>query len=207
MPSQRGDMAANSVTGERAIVRLGVSDSGGKLLVSDVFVRPGGAVVGEHMHPGIDETFTIMSGTVGFRLNGREAIAVPGQRVHAPRGSLHDYWNAGDDEAHLLIEISPGTRFEEMAVNLFGLAMDGKTNAKGMPSLLQMAALGREFDDVVRFARPPRVFQQLMFALLGPIAKARGYIGNDPKYLNMTPQRVEPIGPWPLVAESGPDAI
>lgn len=98
-------------------------------------------------------------------------------------------------------EISPGARFEEMAVNLFGLARDGKTNAKGMPSLLQMAALGREFDDVVRFSKPPRLFQQLMFALLGPIAKARGYIGNDPKYLNMTAQRVEPIGPWPLIAE------
>src|SRR5688572_9982937 len=149
MPSRRADTAVNPVTGDGAIVRLAVSETGGALLVSDVFVRPGGAVVGEHVHPGIDEAFTIMSGRVAFRLDGHEAIAVPGQRVLAPRGSRHDYWNAGDDEAHLLIEISPGARFEEMAANLFGLAQDGKTNAKGMPSLLQMAALGREFDDVV----------------------------------------------------------
>jgi len=48
-------------------------------------------------------------------------------------------------------------RFEAMILNLFGLAKDGKTNARGLPSLLQLALLAREFRDVIRFTRPPQV--------------------------------------------------
>lgn len=200
MPVQRGDMFENPVTGERAVVRYGTTESGGTLLVADLFVRPGGGVVGEHSHPNIDEAFTIVRGEVGVRLDGRESIALPGERIEAVRGSEHDWWNAGDEEAHVIVEVSPGLRFEEMIRNMFGLAQDGQTDAKGMPSLLQMVAIGREFDDVVRFSKPPRLVQKLLFGLLAPIAGAKGYLGNDPKYLERAMQRGEPVGPWPLVA-------
>lgn len=55
---------------------------------------------------------------------------------------------------------------------MWGLAEDGKTDDKGMPSLLQMVAIGREFDDVIRFAKPPRLVQKLLFGLLAPSAGA-----------------------------------
>ena len=55
-------------------------------------------------------------------------------------GVVHDWWNAGDEEAHVIVEFNPGAaRFEEMIGNQFGLAQDGKTNSKGMPHLLQSA--------------------------------------------------------------------
>lgn len=88
--------------------RAGATESGGTLFVADLFVRPGGAVAAEHSHPHSDEAFTIVRGKVGMRLNGRESIAVPGQRVVIVRGSRHDWWNAGEEEAHVLVEISPG---------------------------------------------------------------------------------------------------
>jgi hypothetical protein len=47
-----------------------------------------------------------------------------------------------------------------MIKNLYGLAQDGKTNAKGMPNLLQAALFAREFEDVLRFTKPPRPVQQ-----------------------------------------------
>jgi hypothetical protein len=34
---------------------------------------------------------------------------------------------------------------------MIGLAQDGKTDAMGMPHLLQVAAIASEFDDVIRF--------------------------------------------------------
>jgi quercetin dioxygenase-like cupin family protein len=201
MTLQRGDALENPITGERGVVRYGATESGGTLLVADLFVRPGGAVAAEHSHPYHDEAFTIVRGTVGMRLDGHESIAVPGQRVEIMRGSRHDWWNAGEEEAHVLVEISPrAARFEQVIRNMWGLAQDGKTDDKGMPSLLQMVAIGREFDDVIRFAKPPRLVQKLLGGLLAPIAGARGYIGNDPKYLQRPPQRGEPAGPWPLDA-------
>ena len=68
--SRAGDVAENPVTGERVVVRVGTEDSGGELLVAELFVRPGGAMAGEHVHPGIAEWFTVLEGRVAFRLDG-----------------------------------------------------------------------------------------------------------------------------------------
>jgi ubiquinone/menaquinone biosynthesis C-methylase UbiE len=118
------------------------------LLVADLYVRPSGAVAGEHLHPTIEESFTVVSGRVAFSIDGREATARPGERLRVPAGVAHDWWNAGEEEAHIKVEISPGSRFEGMIKNLWGLARDGKTNSRGMPNLLQGVLFAREFEDV-----------------------------------------------------------
>jgi quercetin dioxygenase-like cupin family protein len=178
-----GDVIENPVTGERAVVRVGTAESSGELLVADLYVRPGGAVMGEHLHPGIEESFTVVRGLLGYRLDGREGVAVPKERLHVPSGTVHDWWNAGDEEAQVLVKISPASRFEEMIRNAFGLAQDGKTDAKGRPRLLQAALLAREFDDVIRLTKPPRLVQELLFGSLAPIARLLGYRGSYPDYM------------------------
>ena len=193
--SKAGQVIENPVTGERVVVRVGTEDSRGERLVSDLYVRPGGAVAGEHVHPVVHESFTVVRGRVGFRLDGRESVAGPGKRLHIPPGMAHDWWNAGDEEAHVMVEVRPGARFEEMIVNLFGLAQDGKTNAKGMPNLLQAALFAREFEDVLYFTRPPRAIQRVLFAVFAPIARLLGYKGS---YLEQGPSEVVEVAPWPM---------
>ncbi len=193
-----GDVLENPVTGERAVVRVGSAESGGELLVADLHVRPGGAVMGEHLHPTMEESFTVVRGRLGYRLDGREGVAGPGERLHPPHGAVHDWWNAGEEEAQVLIEISPGARFEEMISNAFGLARDGKTDAKGQPHLLQAALFAREFDDVIRFTSPPRLVQKALFGALAPIARLLGYRGSYPKYLASPPSRPGGPGPRPV---------
>ncbi len=180
--SKAGDTLENTITGERAVARVGTEDSGGELLAVDMYVKPGGAVTGEHVHPAIEEWFTVVRGRVGFRLDGRETIAELNQRLHVPAGTAHDWWNAGEEEAHIVVEIRPGERFEEMVRNLFGLAQDGKTNLKGMPNPLQAAIFAREFEDVLYFTKPPLIVQRLLFGALAVIARALGYRGSYPKY-------------------------
>jgi quercetin dioxygenase-like cupin family protein len=196
--SKAGDVIENPVTGERAVVRVGTQESGGELLVADLYVRPGGAVVGEHVHPVIRESFTVVRGQVGFRLDGRESIAGPGKRLHVPPGMAHDWWNAGEEEAHVVVEISPGRRFEEAIKNMFGLAQDGKTNTRGMPNLLQVALYAREFEDVMYLTRPPRAVQKVLFAVLAPLARLFGYKGSYPEYLERGPSEVVEVEPWPM---------
>jgi quercetin dioxygenase-like cupin family protein len=196
MMSKAGDVIENPVTGERVVVRVGTEDSGGDLLVVDGYVKPGGAVTGEHVHPAIDEDFMVVRGRVGFRIDGRESIAEPGERLHVPAGTAHDWWNAGEEEAHVRVEIRPGARFEEMAINLFGLAQDGKTNSKGMPNLLQAAAFAREFSDVLYFTKPPLWVQRLLFGALARTARALGYRGSYPEYLERGPSERVEVDPW-----------
>ncbi len=136
--SKAGEVYENPVTGERAVIRIGTDTTGGELLVADVYVRPGGAVMGEHFHPGMEERFAMLRGQVGFRLAGRVAIAEPGVELIAPPGTPHDWWNAGPEEALVRVEIRPAARFEAMIRNAFGLAQDGKVNKRGMPNLLQL---------------------------------------------------------------------
>jgi quercetin dioxygenase-like cupin family protein len=194
--SRAGEVFENPVTGERVVVRVGTEESGGELLVADLYVRPGGAVAGEHVHARIEEWFTVQEGRIGFRLDGRESIARPNVRLHLPAGVAHDWWNAGEEEARVVVEVKPGARFEEMIKNLYGLAQDGKTDAKGMPNLLQAALFAREFEDVLWFTKPPRPVQKVLFTALAPVAQFLGYRGSYPEYLGRGPsQRIE-VEPW-----------
>lgn len=107
-----------------------------------------------------------------MRHDGRELKAGPGTRLRVPPGMAHDFWNAGAEEARVVVEVQPGERLVHLIRHLFLLAQDGRTDAKGRPWPLQAAVLGREFADTIRFTSPPRLVQRLLFGLLRPIALA-----------------------------------
>lgn len=163
--SRAGQSIQNRVTGERAVVVTGTDETSGQLGVYDLFVAPGGAVVGEHIHPNIEERFTVLRGRIGMRIDGRTMVAPLDQTITVPAGIAHDWWNQGSEEALVRVEVRPAQRFELLIFNLFGLANDGKTNTKGMPNPFQLAVLGSEFRDTIVFTTPPPVIQRVMFAL------------------------------------------
>ncbi len=189
--SKRGDAFNNPVTGEHGVVRLGTDDTPDNRLVSDSRIKPGGAVVGEHLHPNIDERFTVVYGTIGYKLDSVEGVASGGDVIELPRGIPHDWWNAGDDEARVIVEIMPADRFELMVNTLFGLAQDGKTDSKGTPNLLQMSLIATEFADTVQFMSPPPAIQKALFSVLAPIARWRGYQATYDEYINHEVETVD----------------
>jgi quercetin dioxygenase-like cupin family protein len=178
-----GEIYENRVQGDRFFVREGGEDTGGERLVGDLYIRPGGAIAGKHVHSYITERFEVVAGTVGFHVAGRDELARLGEPVEVPPGAVHAWWNAGEDEAHVLVDVRPAERFELMVQNLYGLANDGKSNAKGVPRLLPLALFAREFRREGEFIRPPRLVQRLGFAVLAPLARARGYRAVNPDYL------------------------
>ncbi len=197
--SKAGDVYENPITGERAVVRVGTEESGGELLVVDLYVSPAGRVAAEHVHPILNEWFTVIRGRIGFRLDGQQSVAEIDKRLHVRPGTAHDWWNAGEEEAHVVVEVSPAARFEEAISTIFGLARDGKTNSKGMPNPLQLALLAREFEDVLYFTKPPRAVQKVLFAALAPVARLLGYRGSHPEY---GPSGFIEVEPWPGHARS-----
>jgi len=178
-----GDFYENKVTGERGVVLRGDEDDSVQPALVHLIVQPHGAVVGEHVHSKFQESFRVISGRLGTRVDGVERILASGEKAVAVPGTWHDFWNAGEEEAHVLVEFQPlYPRFEQMIGTLYGLANSGKTNAKGMPNPLQLALIGREFQDVAQYAKPPRAVQRLMFGLLAPIGRMCGYRGIYPEY-------------------------
>jgi quercetin dioxygenase-like cupin family protein len=181
-PPKAGELAWNPVTGERGIVLEGPEENDERRLVVELYVSPGGAVVGEHLHPAIEERFEVLEGRLGVKLSGLKSEATRGDAVEVPAGTWHDWWNAGETEAVVRVSVTPGDRFSLMIATLFGLALDGRTNSKGLPKPLQLAQVAREFEDVFILRRPPRWIQRATFGLLAPFARGRGYRGPYPRY-------------------------
>ncbi|HEX8855620.1 MAG TPA: cupin domain-containing protein [Thermoleophilaceae bacterium] len=189
--SRAGDVFVNPVTGERAVIVCGTADSTDGSLSVHLFVAPGGAVAAEHYHPQLVERFRVLSGHLAVSVEGRRSHMGPGDELSIPPGVIHDWWNAGETEAEVLVEVTPGRRFELMVGSLFGLARDGKVNAKGMPNLLQLAVMASEFDDTVRFVKPSPIVQKLLFAVLAPLGRLLGYRPYYAEYL-VPAEHIEP---------------
>lgn len=183
----RGDLYENRVTGERAVVLRGDVDGSGLSGLVHLTVKPGGAVVGEHVHPSMDERFRVVSGRLQTRVAGVDGQLGPGEEAFVAAGIPHDWWNAGEGPADVIVELSPGSglaRFESMIATLFGLANTGRTNARGLPTPLQLALTGSEFSDVIQMTKPPAVIQRAAFAALGAVARRRGLRATYPELLH-----------------------
>lgn len=109
----------------------------------------------------------------------REAAA--GNVLVIPKGVPHVWENAGEDDLRMVIEFRPALNSEGFFESYFGLGQDGKTNPKtGLPNLLRMALLLREFEPEIYLARPPLFVQRVVFGTLARIGKLLGYRARHP---------------------------
>ncbi|HEY6780106.1 MAG TPA: cupin domain-containing protein [Thermoleophilaceae bacterium] len=188
-PSQAAEPAAgawlhNPATGE--IAHLASADADGRRIEVDLWLQPGAAVARAHIHDHFVERFHVSKGEVGFQIAGDERVARTGDGVaEVPAGTVHDWWNAGDDVARVRVEVAatqaapgrPAARFVSMIEALWSLGALGRVNAQGVPDPLWLAAIAREYRDAIRFTKPPAIVQA---ALFGPLAAIAHRTGRDP---------------------------
>jgi hypothetical protein len=97
---------------------------------------------GQVFDPTLTERFHVLEGSVGFMIAENERVLGPGDRAEVPAGTVHNWWQLGDREAEVVVEVDPGGRFVEMVGTMFGLAGDGEVNARGLPHPLRRSPLG-----------------------------------------------------------------
>ena len=90
-----GQILVNPDSGERFIFRTTAGESRGELLEFDTVIEPHGRVPGGHVHPGQQESFEVLEGTMKFRKGLRTVIARPGDLVVVEPGTFHRFANAG----------------------------------------------------------------------------------------------------------------
>src|SRR5690348_11169852 len=71
----------NPVSGERIVIRISGAETGGRLLVFDLFLPPGAHVPARHAHPNQTEQFTVLAGRVRFVLGRQSMLAAPDDTV------------------------------------------------------------------------------------------------------------------------------
>ena len=167
----------NPASGE--IAQLNALDDDGRRLDVDLWLQPGAAVPRAHVHDHFVERFEVRSGEVGFRIGDHERVARAGDgEIEVPAGTVHDWWNAGDGIAQVRVEVEaipsstgrPAERFIGMIEAVWSLGALGRVNAAGAPDVLWLAAIAREYRDVIRFVGPP----EKALAVVAAVARLRG---------------------------------
>lgn len=169
-----GEIWENPVNRERLTILERPWDNLERRATFEMTALVGARVVGEHRHPAIVERFTVIEGELTVKRDGHTGLLREGETAVAEAGTWHDWWNAGERDARVHVEITPGERFLHMIETFFGLARLGHTDSKGMPRLLQLVPIAREFGDVVEFRTPPASVQRILFGALAPVARWRG---------------------------------
>jgi quercetin dioxygenase-like cupin family protein len=180
-PIEIGEVWENPVTRERATLLEPPNKSPSGRAVAELTALVGARVVGEHRHPALVERFTVLEGELTVKRDGQTSTLRKGETAVIEPGVWHDWWNAGDRDALVRVEVTPGERFAHMIETLFGLARLGHTNDKGMPDPLQLALFAQEFSDVMVLRKPPPAVQRVIFGALAPLARRRGYRATYPQ--------------------------
>ena len=188
-----GDVFHNPISGERLTVLLGADDTDGRYLAAAMELPAGAQRVGEHAHPTLVEAVQVRRGTVVLRLDGKDRVARPGERLVIPRNARHVLVNEGEGDAEVLLEVWPARRFELLVATMMGLAREGHTDASGTPDPLQLAVIAREFADEVRFSGLTGLLQETVFTALAPVGRL---LGRRPFYERHAPADRVAVAPW-----------
>jgi quercetin dioxygenase-like cupin family protein len=170
-----GQTLINPVTGERMTFIRTSADTGGNYVLIELAAAPDAFVAAAHVHPTQTETFEVVSGMLGARVAGKRIEARPGDTLVVEPGQAHRWWNAGSDELVFRCEIRPPLQFESLIETMFSLAVDGLTNAKGMPNPFRLALIAEAHFDTVRLPFPPVPLQRAALAVGAPLGRALGY--------------------------------
>lgn len=109
------------------------ADTGGKRTTVEVELAPGGGV-GLHFHKTYIERFDVLDGELQVQLGKTVHTLRAGKSATAEPNVNHRFFSTSKTVCKFRVTLEPASRgFEESLQIGYGLARDGKCNAKGMP--------------------------------------------------------------------------
>ncbi|MEZ5013923.1 MAG: cupin domain-containing protein [Chitinophagales bacterium] len=110
-----------------------------------------------HVHFKQDEGFTIVSGKMGYQLQGQEPVYLEaGASMVFSRGTPHRFWNAGNETLHLKGFVQPANNLVFFLDTLYAAQrISGKEQPEAFTAAFLLTRYKSEFDmlDVPKFVR------------------------------------------------------
>jgi len=160
---------SNPISGEQIVIHTSGAETNGKLLVFDLFLPPGKQVPSRHTHPIQEERFTILAGTMRFRLRWRSILATPSDTIVISPGVAHWFGNAGPGIVHARVEVRPALRMEELFAT--AATIETGTHHSIRHRLRQLPALARLLIEFQREVAVPDLAAWLVRPVLAIIAR------------------------------------
>jgi quercetin dioxygenase-like cupin family protein/uncharacterized protein YndB with AHSA1/START domain len=155
-----GDVLEMPPLGMRIVFRLTAADTDGELLEYEVHGRPRGFPAQAHAHPLQIERHEVVSGSLLVKMNGESRVLGRGESVEIPAGTAHRHYAVGAGDGHVVVQLRPALRTEELLERLAELSAGGEITKKGYPKPGAMAGLILDFPNEGRGAQPPVAVQR-----------------------------------------------
>lgn len=173
--------------GRRLTIRQASATTDGDLLELEARYPPHSPQPPAHYHPCQEERFQVLQGRFRARIGSLERVYETGETFIVPINTRHWMHNVSAMEGCLLWQVRPALRTQDFLETLWGLQADGKTNAGGVPNMLQLAVILHEYADECRSASPPYAVQCVLFGILAPVGRLLGYRPRYDRYCKETP--------------------
>lgn len=158
----------NPVTGDRMTILHPSHQSLGHYAKIQFDLPPGAKGSPLHYHTAMAETFTVLKGCLEMEVGqkGNRRSLQSGESIQVPAGMHHSFCNASEEWVTFTTENRPAAGFEQFIRGLYGLAIDGKVNAEGMPTNLLQLAMLLKLSDTIPVGMPPLLFHGLINSLV-----------------------------------------
>jgi mannose-6-phosphate isomerase-like protein (cupin superfamily) len=163
------------VQGGKIIFKETAASSNGQLLEIEAHYPANSELPPEHYHPYQEERFQVLEGTIRAIVNGQENLYKPGQDFTIPPGTPHAMQNVNSEEGRVIWQTRPAMKTEFFHETIRKLSKDGNISTKERSNMLQLAVIFREYKDEFRLNKPPYLVQFILFGILSPIGRLRGY--------------------------------
>jgi quercetin dioxygenase-like cupin family protein len=174
-----GGIIEDPITKQRITFLKTARDTNGELLRFEVRMASGGFIQ-RHMHRMQREQIEVISGTLRFRIRGRERTLASSETLVVNPGEAHEVHNECGEDAVFVVELSPALKTERVLEIIFGLAKEGKTNQNGRPkNMLQHGIIAHDYMDEVALPGIPLVVQR---AVTAPLAALGQLLGHRPRH-------------------------
>ncbi len=148
----------------RCLVTVPAESTGSAYVEMDVTAEPGMRTI-IHKHPGADESYQVVSGTLDVLFQGTWRQLRAGESLTVPRGEVHAFRVSAGEPARFINRHTPALGFQAYMESVHRLVRAGKVRSPGDPrSIIHMAmAAAKHRPDVA--VKPPQWLANLLAGL------------------------------------------
>ena len=163
---------------QRYVFRFTTSTDGQPVVELEMWVDQGGGVT-PHMHPFMEESFTVLSGRPEV-LSGRTwRFPAVGETWVVPPHTRHAFRNRDAETAHFRVEVSRPEGLQGFLEDAAALSRGGHLMRPGLPrsltGLLGASVLARGYRDTTVLHVPPLIVQKIFLDPLAGLGARRGF--------------------------------